>query len=148
MENKKIKNATSCEHNGIKFKSIMEKRAFVLLEKEGLDPKYELITYTLIEGFHPSIPFYKRSGKEFIVNKTKLRDITYTPDFVVCKDEYVFLIEMKGFANDTYPIKEKLFRKHLEEHFKGENIIVFLVKSIRELNEVINIIKTKKYERT
>ena len=147
-ENKKVKNATACDYKGIKFKSLMEKRAFELLESEGLDPKYELITYTLVRGFYPSVPFYKKSNKGFNIDKIKIRDITYTPDFVVCKDGYIFLIEMKGFANDTYPIKEKLFRKHLEEHFKGENIIVFLVKSIKELKEVVNIIKNSSYERT
>ena len=41
----------------------------------------------------------------------KILPIKYTPDFV-CPD-YSFIIECKGRANESFPLRWKLFKKHL-----------------------------------
>ena len=63
MENKKIKNATSKEYNGIKFKSIVEVSVYKHLLSLGFKPEYEKHKYTIWEGFKPTIPFYNQNGK-------------------------------------------------------------------------------------
>jgi hypothetical protein len=44
-----------------------------------------------------------------------LSSITYTPDFTFLYNGIFVIIEVKGFVNDTYPLKRNLFRKLLEE---------------------------------
>lgn len=45
----------------------------------------------------------------FTFNDKKYRPMTYLPDFVG-KD---FIIECKGYPNETWPLREKLFRYYL-----------------------------------
>ena len=56
----------------------------------------------------------------------------------------VRVVEIKGFPNDVYPVKRKLFR-NLLEHLQEENLelkyIFFEIKSIRELKKAIQIIR-------
>jgi UDP-N-acetylglucosamine:LPS N-acetylglucosamine transferase len=47
-------------------------------------------------------------------------------------------VEAKGFANDTFPIKKKMFRKYLE----GKNAMYFEVYSKKQVLQMINIIKS------
>lgn len=71
---------------------------------------------------------------------SKVRDITYTPDFTIFHNNTLFIIEAKGKENDTYPIKKKLFRKVLES--TKIPCIYFEVHTKKELLEVIDIIKS------
>ena len=53
----------------------------------------------------------------------------------------LIIIEVKGFENDVFPYKFKMFRKLLEkEPYKG-NTLLFEIFSIQQLKECINIIK-------
>lgn len=122
-ENVKIKNATKVEYNGIKFRSKLEAYTYKRLIEEGFNVKYEEETFVLQEAFE--------YGKE------KIRPITYTPDFTH-KD---FIIECKGFQNDVFPVKCKIFKKIL--HQSGDNRKYFIVKNQKEVNECL--IKIHKY---
>ena len=115
MTNKKVKNATSTEYDGIKFKSRLEVTIYKALKEKGLYPQYECNKFILQEGFRPSKPHYVKgccittaSGYAKVIN------ITYTPDFTVKYGKNTLFIEAKGKQNDTYPIKRKMFLKYLE----------------------------------
>ena len=141
IENKKIRNARESTFNGITFKSKLEESFYKTLMAAGLEPDYELIKFVLVEGFKPTVPFYNRSkSKVFRMDMTKVRDITYTPDFTLMYKGTLFIIEAKGIENDTYPIKKKLFRKLLET--MELPCIYFEVHTKKELLQVINIIKS------
>ena len=140
-ENKKIKNARESVFNGITFKSKLEESFYKTLKAANLDPDYELMKFILIDGFRPTVPFYNRSkSKVFRLDMSKVRDITYTPDFTLLYNDTLFIIEAKGIENDTYPLKKKLFRRLLES--MKVPCVYFEVHTKRELLEVIDIIKS------
>lgn len=142
--NKKIKNATPFEYNGINFKSKTEVMAYKTLLEHGFEVAYEPATYVLWEGFKPTFPYYKpNKNKELKLDNTKIINITYTPDFVVSYKNIPVIIEMKGFQNDTYPIKKKMFRKLLETFDIG---FFFEIYTKKQLLQAIDIIK--KYDTT
>ena len=115
IENKKIRNARESTFNGITFKSKLEESFYKTLMAAGLEPDYELTKFVLVEGFKPTVPFYNRNkSKVFRMDMTKVRDITYTPDFTILYNDTLFIIEAKGIENDTFPLKKKLFRRLLE----------------------------------
>lgn len=145
MDNKKIKNAKITEYNGIKFKSNTEVTIYKTLLQYGFKPKYEPTKYIIWEGCKPTIPFYKPSKQGNLeINNTKLINITYTPDFVfLAPDNDTFIImEIKGHESDTYPIKEKMFRKVLEKlkEKEGINTMFFKIKTKKQCLEAIEII--------
>lgn len=140
-ENKKIRNARESVFNGIHFKSKLEESFYKTLVAAGLEPDYELTKFVLVEGFKPTVPFYNRSkSKVFRMDMTKVRDITYTPDFTILHNDTMFIIEAKGIENDTFPLKKKLFRRFLESIEMP--CVYFEVHTKRELLEVIKIIKS------
>lgn len=111
--NRKIINATPTEVDGIEFKSRLEASIYKTLLDRGLRPQYEPDTFTLCTGVKP-IGFLV-DGKPYT---RKLTDITYKPDFKVSLPEHPDLtiyIEVKGFNNDVYPYKRKMFLSLLRE---------------------------------
>ncbi len=144
MPNKKIKNATICVYDKITFKSKLEVMAYKTLKEAGLNPLYEAKKVIIMQGFKPTIPFYRENkAKQFIQDSQKIRDITYTPDFLVVYKDTVAFVEMKGQLNDSYPIKRKMFRRFLEDNYKDSGVLYFEVKNKRELLSVIKIIKNE-----
>lgn len=147
MENKKIKNATPKEYNGIKFKSLTEVMVYKTLLQEGFEPFYEGTKYVIWKGPKPEIPFYKpnKNTKKLKLDTKKIIDITYTPDFVFIApdNKTVIIFEVKGHENDTYPIKEKMFRGYLEKCLKELNqpSMFFKIGTKKQCLEAINIIK-------
>lgn len=141
--NKKIKNATPKEYNGIKFKSHIEVMVYKTLLQYEFNVQYEPTKFIIWKGFKPTIKTYKpsKSGNLELTDK-KIIDITYTPDFIVQCKKCVVIIECKGFTNDTYPIKEKMFRKILEDMVNTEREIIFCqIKTKKQLLELIDVIK-------
>src|SRR3990167_11278725 len=122
-KNKKIKNATTLEYDGIKFKSKLEAFCYRHLKENGIEAEYEKNTYVLIPAFE--------------YNGEKVRQCTYTPDFV--NKHEGFVIEIKGFANDVFPIKWKMF-KYLLNSLKSKYKL-YLPKNQSEVLSVIQSIK-------
>ena len=155
MENKKIKNATSFEYDGIQFKSMLEAATYKLLQEAGLNPQYEQQTFQIWKGKKFLVPCYdlhkdrKLHKTVWGINSYKPTVVRYTPDFIVtimdsmgC--EKVVFIECKGFENDVYPYKKKLFRSYLEDNCP--NSLFFEVhnqKQVKQAIEVINQWKEK-----
>lgn len=148
-ENKKIKGAKEVIFEDIKFKSRLEMACYKKFKEEGLDFSYESEKVILWEGFKPSsIQIYspKKAGRgsyrgDLELQEKKLLNVTYTPDFVVVKDNCIIYLDVKGMPNDTYPIKKKLFLKVLEERNDGYNYIFIEPHNIRQINQAIEIIK-------
>lgn len=95
ISNKKVKNATITEVDGIKFKSKIEAFTYTKLVENDIIFSYEGETFCLL----PSFKYDTRTT----------RSVTYTPDFIG-KD---FVIECKGFATDSFKLKWKLFLSYL-----------------------------------
>lgn len=157
-ENQKIKNASSCIFNGIKFKSKLEKDCYKLLSNLGFSPLYESKKISIVSFIPCEVPCYseetlkehtkriKKQGrcpKGLSLDSKILRDITYTPDFYIYYNNVNVYIEIKGFANDVYPYKRKLFKAYLNKRFKelNEKSIFFEIYSLYQLKQAIEIIK-------
>ncbi len=139
--NKKIRNATPKEFNGIKFKSILEVMVYKTLLSVGFEPLYEKNKFVIWQGLYPSVPFYDKDAttRMLKLNKKKIIDITYTPDFTFEYNKRLIIIEVKGFENDVFPVKKKLFRKSLEE--THPEALFFEIYTKKQLLQAIEIIK-------
>lgn len=158
--NKKIRNATTTKVKGITFKSVTEKMVYKTLVDNGITPEYEKYTFTLWDGFTPTTPFYdqetdtqqeKRTAeagserklpKMLVLKSDKVVGIRYTPDFHFEKEGIDIWIEVKGFENDVFYIKKKLFRKFLDEKFEkeGKKSMFFEIYTKRQLLQALQII--------
>ena len=78
------------------------------LQKAKIKSLYEQKKFILMKGFHFSNVCVEPKKKDYIGITAIVRDITYTPDFVDPNGKWI--IEVKGFANDVFPIKWKLFK--------------------------------------
>lgn len=146
MENKKIRNATPTDFKEIHFKSSIEKTIYKTLLELGIKPQYEAFTYTLSSKLRPiNVPYYTRrkmknsTKHQLCLEMSPIDSITYTPDFVFTLNGILVIIEVKGFVNDTFPIKRNLFRKFLEE--RNIYTMFFEIRSKKELLQAIEIIK-------
>ena len=144
VENKKIKNASPLEFDGIFFKSKLEKMAYQTLRDNNLPVEYESRKFIIWEGFKPTVPFYNKDSKTRMLKlkDKKLIDCSYTPDFTFEYNGYLIVLELKGFENNVFPLKKKMFRKWLEEH--RPKSIFFEIYTKRQLLQAIDIIKALK----
>lgn len=139
-ENKKIINASPLEYDGISFKSKLEKMAYQTLKEQGFPVLYEPKKFIIWEGFRPNVPFYNKdaSTRMLKMDRKKVIDISYTPDLMFEYNNHLIIIEMKGFENNTYPLKKKIFRKWLESNYP--NSIYFEIFTKKQLLQAIDII--------
>lgn len=143
MENKKVKNATPTQYANIEFKSKIESMVYRTLVDNGLEPQYEPHKYVLWSGGKPTVPFYTKSKKELLkLDLTKLRDITYTPDFYLEYEGMKVIIEVKGQTNDVFPVKFKMFRQLIESYPDHDKYLIFEIFGKRQLLEAIKVIKS------
>jgi hypothetical protein len=146
--NKKIRGTKQTVVDNIKFKSLFESSCYKKLKASGLNFSYETEKIVLWEGFKPSsIVVYipnKINGKltkDLCIQNRSLINITYTPDFIVIKDDYKIYFDAKGKENDTYPIKRKMFLKYLENKKDGYKYMFFEPHSAKQMLDAIDIIK-------
>jgi len=127
--------------DGIKFASGLEKYMYVALKKAKIKSKYEGETFIVQEGFIFDVNSYERqsNGKGEMVNRgqKKILPIKYTPDFV--SDS--FIIECKGRANESFPLRWKMFKKYVKERIP--HVILYKPQNQKECDEVIKLILTK-----
>ena len=101
--------------DGIQFASGLEKYMYKVLKEAKIKAIYEGQTYVLQEAFLFDVDSYERqaNGKGEMVNRgsKKVLPIKYTPDFV--SDS--FIIECKGRANESFPIRWKMFKKYVKD---------------------------------
>jgi len=127
--------------DGITFASGLEKYMYIALKKAKIKAKYEGETFVLQEDFKFKIDSYERqaNGKGDMVNRgqKKIQSIKYTPDFVSSS----FIIECKGRANESFPLRWKMFKKYVNDNLK--HVTLYKPQNQKECDEVIKLILTK-----
>jgi len=98
-------------YDGITFASGLEKYMYKALKDAKIDFEYEGKTFELVPSFTFSNACFERqsNGKGDYINRgnKKVLNLKYTPDFVGLD----FIIETKGRANDSFPLRWKLFKE-------------------------------------
>lgn len=122
VANKKIKNATKCELDGIKFDSRLEMYCYGQLKLHNipfeLKPKYIL-------------------QDKFRYNREAVRQITYTSDFLIINKGVI--VDTKGFKTNEFNLKLKILKHNLYK--AGFCYEIALPKNQKEVNALINKIK-------
>ncbi len=128
--------------DGIEFKSGLEAYMYKALKQAGIQAKYEGISYQLIPSFDFNNLSYERqsNGKGEYKNRSgkKIRSINYTPDFTGNN----FIIECKGRANESFPIRWKLFKKYVSERLRG--VTLYKPQNQKECDETVSLILGKR----
>jgi hypothetical protein len=128
-------------YDGVNFASGLEKYMYMALKKHKIKAKYEGETFVLINGFHFENESYERqaNGKGELINRGSKRilPIKYTPDFIG-ED---FIIETKGRANESFPLRWKLFKRLITEQFPAYTL--YKPQNQRECDRVIELILNK-----
>ena len=131
--------------DGITFASGLEKYMYTALKKAKIKSEYEGQTYELQEGFMFDVDSYERqgNGKGDMVNRgrKKILNIKYTPDFV----SNSFIIECKGRANESFPIRWKMFKKYVKERIP--HVTLYKPQNQKECDKVVELILTKRKEK-
>ena len=129
-------------YDGVTFASGLEKYMYQALKKAKIKAKYEGRTYTLVEGFDFESSSYERqsNGKGQFVDRgnKKIQPIKYTPDFV--GDD--FIIETKGRANESFPMRWKLFKKFINKCYP--RVTLYKPQNQKECDQVIELLTIKK----
>ena len=108
------------------------------LKNAKIKAAYEGKTYVLQESFAFEVDSYERqaNGKGELVNRgqKKILNIKYTPDFI--SDS--FIIECKGRANESFPLRWKMFKKYVNDNLK--HVILYKPQNQKECDKVIELI--------
>lgn len=134
--------AKKITYDGINFASGLERYTYMALKKNKLFEGYENEVFQLIEGFNFDNESYEKqaNGKGDYTDRgqKKILGIKYTPDFVG-KD---YIIECKGRANESFPIRWKLFKLWLTQNKIGKTL--YKPQNQKEVDRTIQIIKEKR----
>jgi hypothetical protein len=133
--------AKKVSFDGIQFASGLEKYMYQALKKAKIKSEYEGKTYEIQEGFMFNVDSYERqgNGKGDMVNRgqKKILNIKYTPDFI--SDS--FIIECKGRANESFPIRWKMFKKYVKERIP--HVTLYKPQNQKECDKVVELIIKK-----
>lgn len=126
---------------GIKYKSSLEKKMAMLLDEAGIEFEYEPKTFSIVDDFQFDKDSYERqsNGKGDMINRgqKKIQPIKYTPDFIG-ED---FIIETKGYANETFPLRWKLFKAFISNNEEFAGITLYKPQKISECELTVKLIK-------
>ena len=130
--------AKKVSFDGITFASGLERYMYQVLKKNKIHAIYEGATFVLQENFNFKIDSYERqsNGKGEMVNRgqKKIQSIKYTPDFVSSS----FIIECKGRANESFPMRWKMFKKYVNHKLK--HVTLYKPQNQKECDKVIELI--------
>ena len=132
-------------YDGINFASGLERYTYMALKKNKLFEGYENEVFQLIEGFNFNNESFEKqaNGKGEYTNRgqKKILGIKYTPDFVG-KD---YIIECKGRANESFPIRWKLFKLWLTKNKIGKTL--YKPQNQKEVDLTMILIKERRRKR-
>ena len=127
--------------DGITFASGLERYMYQALKKAKIKADYEGETFTLIDGFEFEVDSYERqsNGKGEFKDRgnKKILPIKYTPDFV---NEW-FIIECKGRANESFPIRWKMFKNYVKNNLP--RVTLYKPQNQKECDKVVELILIK-----
>ena len=125
-------------YNGVTFASGLEKYMYKALLDSKIDFDYEGETFELIPSFFFSNECFERqsNGKGDFINRgnKKVLNLKYTPDFIGSD----FIIETKGRANDSFPLRWKMFKRYMIE--SGDNRTLYKPQNQSECDTTIKLI--------
>ena len=128
--------------DGIQFASGLEKYTYEALKNNKLFEGYENQVFQLVESFNFENESYEKqaNGKGNYIDRgqKKVLGIKYTPDFVG-KD---YIIECKGRANESFPIRWKLFKLWLTKNKIGKTL--YKPQNQKEVDLMIILMKEKR----
>ncbi len=134
--------AKKISYDGINFASGLERYTYIALKKAKLFEYYEGENFALIDSFDfPNESYEKQAnGKGEYVDRgqKKILGIKYTPDFVG-KD---YIIECKGRANESFPIRWKLFKLWLTKNNIGKTL--YKPQNQKEVDKTVDLIKQQR----
>ena len=130
-------------YDNITFASGLERYMYMALKKAKIKALYEGETFELQEAFDFPFESYERCGnsKGDYKNRGNKRilNIKYTPDFV----GKGFIIETKGRANESFPLRWKMFKKLMSESKIGP-FTLYKPQNQKECDETIRLILTSR----
>ena len=125
--------------DGITFASGLEKYMYQALKDAKIKAQYEGKTFVVLEGFDfPNVSIERcANGKGDFKNRgeKKILPIKYTPDFI--GDD--FIIECKGRANESFPLRWKMFKKYVSSELS--HVIIYKPQNQKECDETIKYIQ-------
>ena len=125
-------------YDGITFASGLEKYMYIALKKANIDFDYEGRTFELVPSFTFKNECFERqsNGKGDFINRgcKKVLNLKYTPDFIGID----FIIETKGRANDSFPIRWKLFKEWMMNN--NDNRVLYKPQSQKDCDITIELI--------
>ena len=134
--------AKKVSYDGINFASGLERYTYMALKKNKLFEGYENEVFQLIKGFDFNNEAFEKqaNGKGEYTNRgqKKILGIKYTPDFVG-KD---YIIECKGRANESFPIRWKLFKLWLTNNKIGKTL--YKPQNQKEVDYTMILIKERR----
>ena len=132
-------------YDGVTFASGLEKYMYKALKDANIDFEYEGRTFELLPSFtfeNASIEKQSNGKGDFIDRgNKKVLNLKYTPDFIG-KD---FIIETKGRANESFPLRWKLFKKWL--HDNNDERTLYKPQKMSECDETIRLILLERKQR-
>mgnify|MGYP001197138235 FL=1 len=127
--------------DGIEFASGLEKYMYLALKEAKIEAHYEGETYVLQDSFVFKNKSYEKqsNGKGEFKNRgeKKILNIKYTPDFISSS----FIIECKGRANESFPIRWKMFKKYVNHKMK--HVTLYKPQNQKDCDEVVKLILNK-----
>ena len=128
--------------DGITFASGLEKYMYQALKDAKIKAQYEGKTFVVSEGFDFPNTSIERcaNGKGDYKNRgeKKILPIKYTPDFI--GDD--FIIECKGRANESFPLRWKMFKKIVKRDHPY--VIIYKPQNQKECDITIELIQKQR----
>jgi len=127
--------------DGITFASGLERYMYLALKQADVKADYEGETYVIQETFNFQQDCYEKqsNGKGEYKNRGNktVQSVKYTPDFIG-KD---FIIECKGRANESFPMRWKMFKKYVKENLPY--VTLYKPQNQKDCDETIKLILKK-----
>jgi len=124
--------------DGIQFASGLERYMYLALKEARIKSVYEGQTYVLQDGFEFTNDCYEKqsNGKGEYKNRgnKKILNVKYTPDFVAD----TFIIECKGRANESFPMRWKMFKKYVKDNLP--HVTLYKPQNQKDCDETIQLI--------
>ena len=137
--------AKKVSYDGINFASGLERYTYMALKKNKLFEGYENEVFQLVESFSFDNESFEKqaNGKGEYTNRgqKKILGIKYTPDFIG-KD---YIIECKGRANESFPLRWKLFKLWLTKNKIGKTL--YKPQNQKEVDLTMILIKERRKKR-
>ena len=142
---RKIVQAKKIVIDGIQFQSLLEGSMYRLLRDADVEFEYEGVVLTTFEEFNLEEDCWERATRRSkqMINRKKVKPVTYTPDFVGKNQEW--FIEVKGRANESFPIRWKLFKETISK--RKVKPLIFKPMNVKDCEQVIEILREKNYAR-